>query len=59
MALFGFVPFSFFSFFFLIKQCKMPVDIFHLMVKLFFFLKEQPRTQKNTELEDKKGHIMQ
>lgn len=38
----------------------MPVDIFHLVVKLFFFFfKEQPRTQKNTELEDKEGHIMQ
>lgn len=49
MALFGFVPF------FLIKQCKMPADIFHLLVKKPFLLKEQLRTQMSTELEQRRG----
>lgn len=33
----------------------MPADIFHLLVKKPFFLKEQLRTQMSTELEQRRG----
>lgn len=33
----------------------MPADIFHLLVKKTFLLKEQLRTQMNTELEERSG----
>lgn len=35
----------------------MPADIFHLLVKKPFLLKEQLRTQMSTELEQRRGVI--